>query len=158
MEERRNCQLTIKPTVPSGIIKMIEIQNKINLLHYFILFLKISNISISLSIETDGKIIYKFAINARQILYTRIRNIIQRNISSSLYFFYIQILNNIISNCNISKLINFYTQNLNSNTNLIFIFQFSIILHSSMNLTFLHIGRFSSSFVRRSHKGSGSPL
>lgn len=109
-------------------------------MHYFILFLKISNISISLSIETDSKIIYKFAINARQILYTRIRNIIQRNISSSLYFFYIQILNNIISNCNISKLINFYTQNLNSNTNLIFIFQFSIILHSSMNLTFLHIG------------------
>lgn len=87
MEERRNCQLTIKPTVPSGIIKMIEIQNKINLLHYFILFLKISNISISLSIETDDKIIYKFAINARQILYTRIRNIIQRNISYFSIFF-----------------------------------------------------------------------
>lgn len=85
-------------------------------------------------------------------IYTKkIRNIIQRNISSSLYFFYIQILNNF-------KLINLYIQNLNSNTRISFLF-FSF-QHSSMNLTFLHRGWTIPFFLCNTitPKGFGSPL
>lgn len=89
-------------------------------------------------------------------IYTKkIRNIIQRNISSSLYFFYIQILNNF-------KLINLYIQNLNSNTRISFLFfsfqQFSIRVWISPFYT--EDGRFPSSFVHNTitPKGFGSPL
>lgn len=81
-------------------------------------------------------------------IYTKkIRNIIQRNISSSLYFFYIQILNNF-------KLINLYIQNLNFNTRISFLFfsfqQFSIRVWISPFYT--EDGRFPSSFVTQSHR------